>query len=392
MILLFFWLSAMLLVVSGAVHVAALCGCDVVTAFPRLWILHLLLFAVFVPAIYYANKFGGDEKDEDDDEDKFFAAVPLWIKTLIVILFVYAMVSCTLAEMQTEGGGANQLKDGSFALTSHGRFFRELTEEEYHRYRSYEVRAASGVWMLFYSVSIMLLAGAMRMKQRIAAGEPVEPHDLKKVPSRARDGTPRPVFTPGDRPPSPFAALMALGGGIGLLWTIASGHPALNATAASICIVLGVFYCRRQLGVKEMTFGETAVGCFAVFPSFFVAIFMTFQLQWFVYVAITCGLEQAATGAVTFAHTETGPYTLTNGQVVNHRLLPIVSGVVWPPGLFLGGTGLIYLADVVGRYVAFRPWKRNAKRCPSCRMPLRTETAQQCSHCGADWHRGSNSP
>lgn len=32
--LLFFWLSALLLAISAAVHVAALCGCDVVTAFP----------------------------------------------------------------------------------------------------------------------------------------------------------------------------------------------------------------------------------------------------------------------------------------------------------------------------------------------------------------------
>jgi hypothetical protein len=59
-------------------------------------------------------------------------------------------------------GSPSHRPDGSFALTSHGRLVREVSEEEFHRYQAYVARGFSGHWMLFYGVSLVVLASDPR--------------------------------------------------------------------------------------------------------------------------------------------------------------------------------------------------------------------------------------
>ncbi|MHC4404738.1 MAG: hypothetical protein ACYTG0_34235 [Planctomycetota bacterium] len=385
MVLLFFyWLSAVQLVVSGAAYVAALGGRDVFSAFP-LWRAVLLMTVMVSAALYYAAKFGRDE--EHAEQDRLLSAAPRWTKILTVILFACATVNFIVAMVLLEGAGPEQREDGSYVLKDHGRILRELTEEEYWRYRSYEARLFAGHWVLFSSGSLMLLAGARRRKQRIAAGEPAEP-EATMPPQRAEEKPRQRPRVARDLPPSLWAAIASVVIGAALWFTLRARRYETGAAASLVSIVLGVLHVRRQSRKEKMKLYETGLGCVSVVPCAVLAIVMTWYLQWFTYLAFACGPGPAVTGAVRIVPSRDGPHMLTTGEVVDQRLLTGISMVVWPVGLLLGLPGLVYLADVVGRYLAVRPWRRNVNRCPDCRMPLRTEKARQCLRCGADWHAG----
>lgn len=49
------------------------------------------------------------------------------------------------------GEGSPDIESGQFIINSHGKVVRGITENEYERIRSYEVRGVSRHWMFFIS-------------------------------------------------------------------------------------------------------------------------------------------------------------------------------------------------------------------------------------------------
>ncbi|MBN1912163.1 MAG: hypothetical protein JW818_20755 [Pirellulales bacterium] len=160
--------SALVLVVSGGVHLAGLCRCDVRSAIPQIWILHVLALVAFAGGVYYINKV---MRDPEQDQGRCILAAPKWIIILAGILFVYAGVNFMTVMMSMEGNVASRESDGSFALTDHGQVVRELSEDEYHLYRSCEVRAMSGHWMFFSALALVFLTGAKRWSNSCRSNE-----------------------------------------------------------------------------------------------------------------------------------------------------------------------------------------------------------------------------
>jgi len=54
-------------------------------------------------------------------------------------------------------GGSPEVINGSYQLTDHGKLIRYLTEEEYLRFRNYELRFFSSGWMIFYAGTVAYL-------------------------------------------------------------------------------------------------------------------------------------------------------------------------------------------------------------------------------------------
>ena len=104
---------------------------------PWVWLLHLGIFIAIIPLI---------KKDLWRD---FFARLPLWAKTVVVLFAVYAMVNIVLFFALSQGGSP-EVRDGVYVLQNHRTVIRELSEAEYHAQERYALRGFSGHWMIFY--------------------------------------------------------------------------------------------------------------------------------------------------------------------------------------------------------------------------------------------------
>ena len=156
------------LALSAAVHVSTFFGLDPQDVRPPVWLLHLGLFVVFVPAIIAARTNRNGSRRLRDA----FPHAPRWMAPLTGCLFAYAVVNFALFIVLMRHGGPSRGENGEFALTEHGRLIRKISEEEFHRYRAYEARGFSGHWMAFYSLSAaMLVSAARRADNRALQGD-----------------------------------------------------------------------------------------------------------------------------------------------------------------------------------------------------------------------------
>ena len=85
-----------------------------------------------------------------------------WLLRLTTVLFVYCFINFGSSWCAFRTVRRTRTTRAGFELTSHGHFIRAISEEEYHRYRGWEIRGFSGHWMVFYSASLMMLTSAYR--------------------------------------------------------------------------------------------------------------------------------------------------------------------------------------------------------------------------------------
>jgi hypothetical protein len=329
-------LSAVQVVLSSGIYAAALAGHDISHILPMYYAVLLLL--VLVPGVFFCQRRFGFEES--------FRASPRWLKILTCILFIIAIVNFTVTLVLLEGGGPRQRADGAYALMRHGRLIRTLTAEEYRRYLAYDALLFSGHLVFFSTGILTILVGAKCRARGLASGEyaetarPAEPVGESHLPIQA---------TPLERPPNrsiAFAAFIAI---LAFLFLIFSWRFETGAAAALLAMVLGLFNVKRhwpQWKVQQPG-PETFLGCLAMFISVILAMHLTWRLQWFIYVVFACGLHEAMTGGITVLPSE--PSRLSNGELVNHRLLTMISLIVWPfmPLVF---AGLLHPLEILSRY------------------------------------------
>ena len=96
----FVWLSAIGLLVSLWVHIGALMGRGVPSAF---WVLHVGIFVVWLPAVLAAQRLVGNTNRKD-----FWKVVlkgaPDWLRYLMYVLFAYEFVNFMISMGQSSSG------------------------------------------------------------------------------------------------------------------------------------------------------------------------------------------------------------------------------------------------------------------------------------------------
>ena len=132
---------------SALVHVAALAGVAVFERVPTVWLLHVGIFAVFIPFVTSSRR----ELQSNTGLDQMLAIVPSWVALIGGALFAYAFINFLVFMSRTQGGNPS-LENGKFVLLNHGHLIRELTPAEYTAYRANEARGFSGHWLVFYFV------------------------------------------------------------------------------------------------------------------------------------------------------------------------------------------------------------------------------------------------
>ncbi len=158
-------LAALGLLISIAANVSTFFGVEPMHRWPYLWLLHLGIFVVFIPAAIVQSQRRNEKPFRWRD---VFGGLPAWMPWLLVPLILYAPVSALAFGIVCGGGGPSKEPDGTYAMTSHGRILRTLTADEYHRASGYEFRFMSSWWIMFYSIALALLISAMMRQKALA--------------------------------------------------------------------------------------------------------------------------------------------------------------------------------------------------------------------------------
>jgi hypothetical protein len=160
----FFFLLAMVgLIASGVAHFSTFAGVDPQEVFPAVWLLHIGIFVVMIPAIGVQNSLRTRRGKRDMNDA--FADAPAWLRTLSKLLFAYMFVNFAVFIFMMRGGSPHHEENGKYVLSNHGKVSREISAEDFHRYQGYEVRGFSGHWMGFYAMAMTLMASGMACRQ-----------------------------------------------------------------------------------------------------------------------------------------------------------------------------------------------------------------------------------
>ena len=146
----FGWLALLLFCVSIVAHVAAVLGVDVQDRVPLVWLLHLGVFVVALPAVLAMRKWrSGSFLD-------VLRGLPIRARAFTIGLFGYTVINFVVFFASMAEGQAAE-RDHRYILEDRGKVVRELSVEEYHSRRAQELRGFSGHWLAFYFFSFAVL-------------------------------------------------------------------------------------------------------------------------------------------------------------------------------------------------------------------------------------------
>lgn len=327
--------AAVVFIASLAVHVSTFLGIDPMEKFPHVMFFHFLIFPPFIAAVFSLRKTQAAERH-----------IPHWMKICGGVVGVYAIVTGAFFVILGEGGGPHEL-NGKFVLMEHGIILRELTRAEFHRQQAYVVRFFSAGWTLFSSIAL----GGLMVAHRAISSSPTMPEAgveiSPAVETRAVAALP-PTETTRT---AGFTALLIY---ICCVAIILSKQPLLNV----LCVVPLVTFTIIALRLRTRGFPrqfDTTVGCFSIFPNFFLACVWMDYVRQFAYVALYAGLANAVHGRVQIVLSRDVPAHLSNGEVLYTRVwsASLIPGF---PLVICGLVGLTFMGEQIGRL--FRGWKR----------------------------------
>jgi hypothetical protein len=147
------------------------------------WPLHLGAMAAFVPMVLALTKFNKPpnsnalrnplkwirESNRSNQQlyNSMLKHVPISVRVLCIVVFIYAAVNFGLFLKDSEGG-TPESNAGRYYLSNHGAKIRDLTPQEYRRMQALVVRGFSGHWIVFSLVSAvfyMYISPALTQEQ-----------------------------------------------------------------------------------------------------------------------------------------------------------------------------------------------------------------------------------
>lgn len=158
----FFYPAAAGWIAGFIIHVLTFADIDVADRFPFIWILHLMIFVVWIPAIIKIRKMQTHQPISNIPGRNLFSrinaltpATPQWMKILAFAGFYYAIFN--FAWFIFHHNGSPSMQNGTYVLQNHGQLIREITEKEFHHFKALEIRGFSGHWIAFYGIATAIL-------------------------------------------------------------------------------------------------------------------------------------------------------------------------------------------------------------------------------------------
>ena len=157
------------------VHSLALTGIDATSKIPFVWLLHLGIFVVWLPAVLkMGTNPGADHNNPITSFKAIFKHTPPWISTIAIGGFYYAIINFVL--FLTSQEGSPDIVDGQYVLRDHGQVLRSLTREEYQFLLANQVRGFSGHWIAFYGLAAAVLYPFGGQTDEAPKQVPADPH------------------------------------------------------------------------------------------------------------------------------------------------------------------------------------------------------------------------
>ena len=158
------YLSILLLLVSLAIHSSTF-GTKEIFTMDSVWFMQVAVIAVFGVMMYVVRKLIPERKREPGqkyvdwfrenmesqmmDKNKFVInAIPGTLFFLGIIAIIYFAINFVSCMFSMEFGGP-QIENGKYFLMNHGKIIRPLTESEFHKMKSFELRLFSWGWVIF---------------------------------------------------------------------------------------------------------------------------------------------------------------------------------------------------------------------------------------------------
>ncbi|MGV8118980.1 MAG: hypothetical protein AB2L14_04365 [Candidatus Xenobiia bacterium LiM19] len=139
-------------------HILSFFDVDVQSEYPYVWLLHIGIFVVFIPAILFLKK-----RRQND----ILARTSPAFRVLAFALFIYAFFNFFFTIFLLKQGGCNPVSEnGTYYLKNKGHIVREISENEYEKQRAYDVRLFSGHWMIFYLFGAAMLYTAIKEEEK----------------------------------------------------------------------------------------------------------------------------------------------------------------------------------------------------------------------------------
>jgi hypothetical protein len=147
------------------VHLLSILGFNIQDKIPFVFLLHVGVFVVWIPAILDLQKneelvaYQQSRKKKGMNPFGVFRIVfrqtPTWLMVIAIGCFFYAIVNFML--FMTSHQGTPDFRDGQYVLHHRGELIKTITEQEYHRYKANELRGISGHWLAFYGFAVAML-------------------------------------------------------------------------------------------------------------------------------------------------------------------------------------------------------------------------------------------
>jgi hypothetical protein len=150
----FGWLAFAGLLLSIAVHVLAALGVDVEEHVPMLWMLHIGVFVVILPAVLELRH--PTEGKDNASFHRFLRGLPSWARAFAIALSAYVVLNF-IPTFVASFDGLPKASGNQYVLEHKGKFVRELTPAEFHSRRAQVARGFSGHWLAFYFFSFAIL-------------------------------------------------------------------------------------------------------------------------------------------------------------------------------------------------------------------------------------------
>lgn len=180
-----FYLAVIGWIVGLVVHLLAVAGVDVTAKVPFVWVLHIGIFVVWLPAILtLKNSRAAQEFQKTGTLNTMnpvailkmmFHNTPTWLTVIAIAGLLYAPINFMV--FMASQTGVPDIQNGQYIVHNHGQLIKKLTEQEYHYYRANQLRGFSGHWLAFYGMAAAILSpfGKQKNTEKVHGKQPSQP-------------------------------------------------------------------------------------------------------------------------------------------------------------------------------------------------------------------------
>ncbi len=160
-----FYLAVIGWLLGLTIHIFSIAQIDVEEKIPFIWLLHLGIFVVWLPAILTLRK--NEELMALQKSGRLnnlktkellrvtFKHTPKWVGYVAIAGLIYAVLNF-FGVMVLQKGTADII-DGKYVLHVHDKIIKTLTHQEYHNLIAQKIRGVSGHWIAFYGFAAAIL-------------------------------------------------------------------------------------------------------------------------------------------------------------------------------------------------------------------------------------------